>query len=118
MGQGIDRHLLALRILAMKEHMSPALFAHPVFARFNDFQLSTSQIAYPVVEFVGFGPPTVQSYGVCYMCCLPDRLVVLVGSRRSHPSKNADRMTRAVHQAFRDVRRLVQDSASQKDSRL
>ena len=49
-GQGIDRHLLGLRLLAAQSQTDVPVFADPVFARFNDFRLSTSQIAYPWVR--------------------------------------------------------------------
>lgn len=65
-GSGIDRHLLALRLLAGAAGEKPALFDDPAFSRSMHFQLSTSNLT-PAPEFFGgFGPMYLDGYGVAY----------------------------------------------------
>ena len=55
------------------------------------------------------------AYGVCYICSLRDCLVTMVVSHRGCASKDADRFTRVLHQAFEDMRGIL---ITARDSKL
>ena len=48
-GQGIDRHLLVLQLIAneigLSENMMPSLFSDPLYIKSKSFHLSTSNIS-------------------------------------------------------------------------
>lgn len=65
-GQGIDRHMFGLRILAAANGLDePAVFADECFKRASTFKLSTSQVHFPLYTG-GFSAVTTDGYGVCY----------------------------------------------------
>ncbi|KAI1724404.1 choline/Carnitine o-acyltransferase domain-containing protein [Ditylenchus destructor] len=67
-GNGIDRHLLGLKILAKLEepNSSLRLLSSPAYNRLLQFQLSTSQVPTRHVLPMGYGPAEVDGYGCCY----------------------------------------------------
>ncbi len=73
-GQGCDRHLFALRVLAGRPGVlgvgrppsPPPLFADPAYAHFTDIRLSTSTMASSALDGGGFGPVNDHSYAVSY----------------------------------------------------
>lgn len=66
MGQGFDRHLFALRVLAEAEGRSVPLFEDPSYAHLNHIVLSTSTLSSAAVQLGGFAPVTPDGYGVGY----------------------------------------------------
>jgi hypothetical protein len=67
MGQGVDRHLFTLAAFASRSGSpTPALFADPSWAHFQDIRLSTSTLASPALSGGGFGPVNPTSYAVGY----------------------------------------------------
>uniref|UniRef100_A0A8C4QGS2 Choline/carnitine acyltransferase domain-containing protein n=1 Tax=Eptatretus burgeri TaxID=7764 RepID=A0A8C4QGS2_EPTBU len=71
MGQGFDRHLFALRHLAMQQiegdkTQVPGFYQNPAYARFNHIILSTSTLSSDAVALGGFAPVTSDGLGVAY----------------------------------------------------
>ena len=67
-GQGIDRHMLGLKLQALETGDAPPAFTtHATFAKSNSFMLSTSQVHFPSYTG-GFAAVTPDGYGVCYSC--------------------------------------------------
>ena len=66
MGQGWDRHLFALRLLAEGRGEVAPIFADPGYARMNEIILSTSTLAAEGLEGGGFGPVGDRSYAIGY----------------------------------------------------
>uniref|UniRef100_UPI00358EE2C8 carnitine O-palmitoyltransferase 2, mitochondrial isoform X3 n=1 Tax=Myxine glutinosa TaxID=7769 RepID=UPI00358EE2C8 len=71
MGQGFDRHLFALRRLAMQQNggdatQVPAFYQDPAYARLNHIILSTSTLSSDAVTLGGFAPVTPNGLGVAY----------------------------------------------------
>lgn len=65
MGQGFDRHLFALRLIANKidkKHVD--IFDDPSYANVNYNILSTSTLSSPSVWAGGFGPVVKDGYGI------------------------------------------------------
>ena len=47
MGNGIDRHLLGLKLIAEENNIAmPELFKHPAWTESTSWKLSTSQVGY------------------------------------------------------------------------
>ena len=67
-GAGIDRHLFGLRMAGSEAGLPvPLLFEDPLFARFNTFELSTSNLPTPgLARSVAFRLPTPETTGVLY----------------------------------------------------
>ncbi|KAF0287165.1 Carnitine O-palmitoyltransferase 2, mitochondrial [Amphibalanus amphitrite] len=66
-GQGCDRHLFALRLLAEElEDTMPDFYKDPAFQPFNRFKISTSTLSTPYVETGGFGAVEADGFGIGY----------------------------------------------------
>lgn len=67
MGQGFDRHLFALRLLAEERGgPMPRLFGDPCFVKANHFCLSTSTLHGTAFSGGGFAPVVPDGYGLGY----------------------------------------------------
>ncbi|KAJ8869554.1 hypothetical protein PR048_028545 [Dryococelus australis] len=89
MGQGFDRHLFALRILAEKNGGDlPALYTDPAFKSINYNILSTSTLSSKAVMAGGFGPVVKDGFGVAYMI-LDDMLGAVATSYLPHQDSSA-----------------------------
>lgn len=71
-GQGVDRHLFALKNLARKRQILfpgyeiPAIFTDENYINFGSNILSTSNVSTPDMEVFGFGPVHAQGFGIGY----------------------------------------------------
>lgn len=64
-GQGFDRHLLALyKIAEQKSGKLPSLFADPHYKLINHIILSTSTLSSADYEFGGFAPVVPNGFGI------------------------------------------------------
>lgn len=64
-GQGFDRHLFALRLLAKENNLKmPDLFTDPAYGRINHNILSSSSLTSEYVWLGGFGPVVKNGYGI------------------------------------------------------
>ncbi|XP_050529275.1 carnitine O-palmitoyltransferase 2, mitochondrial isoform X2 [Daktulosphaira vitifoliae] len=67
MGQGFDRHLFALRLLAEKNNLNiPKLFTDPAHKLINYNIISTSSLTSNYIWLGGFGPVVKNGYGIGY----------------------------------------------------
>ena len=65
-GQGFDRHLFALRLLAESTGKVPDIFQDLAYKRINHINLSTSTLSSPALMLGGFGPVVRDGFGVGY----------------------------------------------------
>ncbi|KAL6440997.1 hypothetical protein ACFW04_003402 [Cataglyphis niger] len=101
MGQGFDRHLLALRKLSEKSgSIKPAIFQDPAYEALNHNILSTSTLSSPVVLAGGFGPVVPDGYGIGYMI-QDKRLGTIVTSYEG--SRNANKYVQTLEHAFNSI---------------
>lgn len=64
-GQGFDRHLFALRLLAKESNLKiPDLFTDPAYGQINHNILSTSSLTSDYVWLGAFGPVVKDGYGI------------------------------------------------------
>uniref|UniRef100_A0A023GLX5 Putative carnitine o-acyltransferase cpt2/yat1 n=1 Tax=Amblyomma triste TaxID=251400 RepID=A0A023GLX5_AMBTT len=67
MGQGFDRHLFALKVLAEEKGWPlPAVYEDPCFEKANHFILSTSTLYGVAFSAGGFAPVVPDGYGIAY----------------------------------------------------
>lgn len=84
MGQGFDRHLFALRVLAEeKGRAMPAIYRDNCFEKANHFVLSTSTLHGVAFSGGGFAPVVPDGYGIGYGM-VDDKLGALVSAYSPH----------------------------------
>lgn len=66
-GQGIDRHLLGLRLSLQPGEPTPAIFVDHAYTLTSHWTLSTSQIPSELFEGYGWGEVVPDGFGVAYM---------------------------------------------------
>ena len=66
-GQGIDRHLYALKCIGAKNGISPEFFLSDAWKALNHTVLSTSNCGNPSLRLFGFGPVVPDGFGVGYI---------------------------------------------------
>ncbi len=82
-GQGIDRHLFGLSMLANEEDKMPTLYSDPLFVRAKTWRLSTSHILHPNVESWGFGEVVPDGLGIGY-AVKPDSCIFNICAKKEH----------------------------------
>ncbi|XP_073994730.1 carnitine palmitoyltransferase 2 [Rhodnius prolixus] len=100
MGQGFDRHLFALRVLAEKNGKVPELYTDPAFSRLNHYVLSTSTLNSDALMLGAFGPVVPDGYGIGYSIW-NDRLGSIVSNYRDH--SDGAGYIQCLEQALRDL---------------
>jgi carnitine O-acetyltransferase len=106
-GNGIDRHLLGLRLVGKPGSPTPKLFQDPLFARSGStgsFILSTSNNSYISRPFGGMFGGFGDGYGVCY---IPNNeaTVLCIECKRSSKVTEGDalRFAKMVNEALIDI---------------
>lgn len=103
-GQGIDRHLLGLRLLAHKNNIrSPFLESKAIQM---GFAMATSQTPIPSCYGGGFLPLEKDGYGISYNAAFENKLVFMVSSTKFHSQDQAHRFGSEVFKALRDMMNL------------
>lgn len=103
-GQGVDRHLLGLRLLASEAGIeTPAIFSDPAYQR--DWLLATSQIEIENGLGLGFGSIAEDEYGVAY-CIKPDNLFFHIVGKRSCQATSSARFAQALEQSLMEMKEI------------
>jgi len=110
-GEGVDRHLLGLKLIAAEQGISPlpGLLEAPIFKQ--GWVLSTSQVPAKHCIVPGFGPVCEEGYGIGY-CIMLDRIYFHVTAKRSVPQNDAGKLATALERALIDIRALLDAAAS------
>eukprot|EP00042_Codosiga_hollandica_P042330 m.386902 g.386902 ORF g.386902 m.386902 type:complete len:604 (-) comp56307_c0_seq12:92-1903(-) len=116
-GNGIDRHLLGLRILAGANGISPPLFSDPAFKEFNHFKLSSSCVPDNYGTYQCFGPVAEDGYGVCYSINRDENMTFSASSFRTCATTDTARFGQAVISSLRDMRKLCEGAQTLAQSR-
>lgn len=67
LGQGVDRHLWGLKMIALSESMEiPELYKDIAYTRSTSFTLTSSQVSFKSPSFMCYGPVQPDGYGCCY----------------------------------------------------
>ncbi|EDO44258.1 predicted protein [Nematostella vectensis] len=109
-GQGIDRHLFALKCASQEAGMDlPAVFADPTHKYFFDCKLSTSQVPMPYRCWTLFGPMVTDGYGICYNQ-LPDRVLYCLTTDDTNPITDAGHFAAVLKKSLNDMQLLATTS--------
>mmetsp|Transcript_17400 Transcript_17400/g.29734 ORF Transcript_17400/g.29734 Transcript_17400/m.29734 type:complete len:621 (+) Transcript_17400:37-1899(+) len=107
-GEGVDRHLFALRLLS-KDGSQPKLFQHPSFEKSGStgaFILSTSNNSYINRPFGGlFGATMPNGYGVVYIP-YANEIISCVESKHSCKETDSLKFQMYFDQSLRDIARI------------
>ncbi len=108
-GHGVDRHLLALRLLsASSGELHPFLVDHAMSAS-SHWRLSTSQL--PVRHIaVGFGPVVPDGYGACYQIHKERLHYALTSFRSNNGGTDCAKLAAEIERALVDMRALCLES--------
>ncbi|XP_059146443.1 carnitine O-acetyltransferase-like isoform X2 [Physella acuta] len=114
-GNGIDRHLLGLKLIAIENGMNvPEIFMDLSYKESTHFRLSTSQVASKYASLLAFGAVVPDGYGLCYNP-QDDQLIISVSSYNNNPQTNSDTFAQSLTTSLRDIQKLL---ASHPQSKL
>jgi carnitine O-acetyltransferase len=114
-GQAIDRHMLGMRVMAMKMGIEmPNIFTDSSYPLMNKFELSTSSMAVTHYnDYLGFGAPAPDSYGCCY-CMTGDQLLMVISANAACPEKDVNQFHDCIVQALLDLEQVLQHGIGSK----
>lgn len=107
-GQGIDRHLLGLKLIANEENLQPEFFSDPPFSISTRYRLSTSQVPNPLLSCLAFGPVVEDGYGVCYNPYEAFTNFSFTSYTSSKDSVSACKLKEVMIESLKDVKELIQ----------
>jgi len=107
-GEGVDRHMLGLRLSKPSSSPAPALFADPLYTRSSHWTLSTSAIFSSHIGVYGWGEVVPDGFGVAYMTGFDDYLQFTITSRAEMP--NAE-FAEEIRKAAKEFYELFADSS-------
>jgi len=106
MGQGVDRHLFALKKMAEQMGKKEAIFADPAYTTFGSNILSTSTLVSEALMGGGFGPVS-PGYGIGYAVA-DDMMVFQTSSwNEAGPKHGSEEFGKAVYGALQDMAQLI-----------
>jgi carnitine O-palmitoyltransferase 2 len=107
MGQGFDRHLYALKVVALSQGLElPDLYKDEAYRIINHNILSTSTLSSPAVRVGGFGPVVSDGYGIAYQIW-EGGLGCLTTSYKG--GKDAEAFAQACEIVFKDIGEVMRD---------
>ncbi|KAF8141592.1 acyltransferase ChoActase/COT/CPT [Boletus edulis] len=112
MGEGVDRHMLGLRLSRPSSLSGPALFTDPLYTRSSHWTLSTSAVFSSHLGAYGWGEVVPDGFGVAYMTGfdgdIADYLQFTITSRAEMP--NAE-FTEEIRKAAEELYELFTNSS-------
>ncbi|KAK2719245.1 carnitine O-acetyltransferase-like isoform X3 [Artemia franciscana] len=106
-GEGIDRHLFGLKLLAIKSGMDlPSIFLDHGYVRSSHMRLSTSQVNAKCDSFMCFGPLVPDGYGCCYN---PRKTTINFGlsAFNCSPTTHSSQFRESLERSLRDMYTLL-----------
>lgn len=112
-GQGVDRHLLGLKLMALENNLKvPDFLCGPAFKKSSHFRMSTSQVASVNTAFMCYGPLTDDGYGCCYNP-RKDDMFFAISSWRSNKETDSDKFHDTLKSALDDMMGVLSKSGGQ-----
>ncbi|TRY60256.1 hypothetical protein DNTS_005918 [Danionella cerebrum] len=110
-GQGIERHMLGLKMVAIEDLTSlPEIFMDTSFAVATHFNLYTSQVGSKTDCVMCIGPMVPDGYGICYNP-MDDHINFAVTAFNSCEETNATKLSRFIEDALLDMKTLLEQVA-------
>lgn len=117
-GQGVDRHLLGLKLMALENNMTiPDFFNSPGYVKSGQFRMSTSQVASVNTSFMCYGPLVENGYGCCYNPRKND-MFFAISSWRSNPETNSDEFHDTLKSALDDMQDVLSKAGEKPKAKL
>ncbi|KAI6041354.1 carnitine acetyl transferase [Pisolithus marmoratus] len=111
MGEGVDRHMLGLKLSLPASTPLPELYSDPLYIRGSRWTLSTSAIFSRRFKEYGWGAVVPEGFGVAYVTGFDDFLQFTVTSRAEMPNaefaKEIERAAEDVYQLFAEANSTV-----------
>jgi carnitine O-palmitoyltransferase 2 len=105
MGQGFDRHLFALKIIAQQKGLPiPDLYNDLAYKRINANAISTSTLASPAVRIGAFGPVIPDGFGLGYQIW-EGGLGCVTGTYKG--KRDGQAWVDTCHQVFTDIQTIM-----------
>ncbi|KAJ2504620.1 Carnitine O-acetyltransferase mitochondrial [Coemansia sp. RSA 2052] len=105
-GQGVDRHLLGLRMLVRPEEAKPEIFNDPAYAYSSHWYLSTSQVSSENFTSYGWSEVSPKGYGIAYNI-RKECLIIHIACMRNEHALNSDHLAHCFETALNDVRSML-----------
>ncbi|KAL0104807.1 hypothetical protein PUN28_016444 [Cardiocondyla obscurior] len=103
-GQGVDRHLFGLKMIAKSEGIElPELYKDVGYTKSTYFNLTSSQVPYKSASFMCYGPVVPDGYGCCYNP-RPKDILFACSSFKSSSDTNTKNFARVLKQTLCDMR--------------
>ncbi|XP_067217569.1 carnitine O-acetyltransferase b isoform X4 [Chanodichthys erythropterus] len=110
MGQGIDRHLLGLKLQAIEEGLSvPRIFMDTAYGLATHWKLRTGQVPTITDSVMCFGPLVPDGYAVCYNP-QQDHVHFSITAFNCCEETNAEKLALTLEQSLCDLQELFQPS--------
>ena len=107
-GLAVDRHFLALRMLAMQHDLPlPALLQDPIFKRACHWTLSTSHCGSSALSLFGFGPVVADGFGLGYMI-KNDTISVTVTAKYTHRARASEVFASMLESSLLQMKAIVE----------
>ncbi|KAI6149585.1 acyltransferase ChoActase/COT/CPT [Pisolithus tinctorius] len=107
MGEGVDRHMLGLKLSLPPSTPLPELYSDPLYVRGSRWTLSTSAIFSGRFKEYGWGAVVPEGFGVAYVTGFDDFLQFTITSRAEMP--NAE-FANEIERAAQDVYQLFAEA--------
>lgn len=106
MGDGFDRHLFALKEMALRSGAKlPKFYQDPLYVESQQFTLSTSTLYGECFSGGGFAPVVPDGFGLGYGY-VDENFGVLVSSYKNH--RNNAQFVQALNDSLDDIRKIVE----------
>ncbi|KAH8400511.1 hypothetical protein KR222_002554, partial [Zaprionus bogoriensis] len=117
-GQGVDRHLLGLKLIAQENNLPiPAFFSSPGYTKSMHFRVSTSQVASVYEAFMGYGPATDDGYAACYNPRNTD-IIVAISAWRFNNETNVDKYAKTLEKSLLEMQDVLEKEPEPAKSKL
>lgn len=111
-GNGIDRHLLGLKLIAKEHGLDvPELLTDDVYNSSVNWQMSTSQVASKTGGLLCFAPVVPNGYGLCYNP-MEDKLLFSISSWNSCQETDANKFAKSLEESFKESQSVLLQAGS------
>eukprot|EP00667_Euglena_gracilis_P004438 EG_transcript_4462 len=108
-GQGVDRHLMMLKILGKQEAKPHPFLLDPLLQRSSTWRLSSSNLSNPILGPLCFGAVVPHGYGIGYSL-LAHRLSFAVASFANNDTTDTAAFCDSLEQSLKDIVTLARQA--------
>ena len=107
-GNGVDRHLMAMKLVATEEDMvnDIAMFNNKMYSYSSDFLISSSNVTSPELSIFGFGATSQNGYGIGYQI-LEDTIPICITSYHDAPDTHSQNYIETIEESLYEIKELA-----------